>query len=168
MHNPLNLGQSHAGTFESLLRVKTLHYAKQLAQLLHIKSYSIVFDKYERIEQLIRALGMAGLGRKALVVSHCGRLVRDKARYRASVPSPKSLGLCCVQNGPPVRPWPDGPSRTGSGRPLPKRPTPGGSVTKSKICEKSRLRTPRGDRISFRSARVVPLIDHCTHPADSG
>jgi hypothetical protein len=54
MHNPLNLGQSHARTFESLWRVKTLHYAKQLVQALHIKSYSIVFDKYERIEQLIR------------------------------------------------------------------------------------------------------------------
>jgi hypothetical protein len=64
MHNPLNLGQSHAGTFESLLRVKTLHYAKQLVQVLHIKSYSIVFDKYERIEQLIRRLGYGRFGTK--------------------------------------------------------------------------------------------------------
>src|SRR6266436_2986346 len=54
MHNPLNGGQSYAGTFESLLRVKTLEYAKQLVQVLHIRSYSIVFDKYHR---LIRVVG---------------------------------------------------------------------------------------------------------------
>jgi hypothetical protein len=54
MHNPLNGGQSYAGTFESLLRVKTLKYAKQLVQVLHIRSYSIVFDKYHR---LIRVVG---------------------------------------------------------------------------------------------------------------
>src|SRR6266550_9626192 len=53
LDNSLDCGQTDTGAFECLLRMEALENTKQLILILHVKTNSVVFNKYDHLAQRV-------------------------------------------------------------------------------------------------------------------